>query len=51
MRTPYTEGQPMDKIIVKGLKIFAYHGVNEERSKRPEFYSGYRLLLSLAVPV
>lgn len=32
LQMPFTEkaGRKMDKIIVRGLKIFAYHGVNEE---------------------
>ncbi len=26
----FTEGETMDKILIRDLKIFAYHGVNEE---------------------
>ena len=41
----------MDKIIVKGLKIFAYHGVNEEEKINGQnFILDIDSYLSLAVP-
>lgn len=41
----------MDKIIVKGLEIFAYHGVNpEEKRDGQNFIFDIEAYLSLAVP-
>lgn len=41
----------MDKIIVKNLKIFAYHGVNpEEKENGQNFIFDIEASLSLAVP-
>ena len=30
---PFSEGDAMDKIIVNGLKLYAYHGVNPEEKE------------------
>ena len=41
----------MDKIIVKGLKLFAFHGVNpEEKENGQEFVIDLTASLSLTVP-
>lgn len=41
----------MDKIIVKGLKLFAFHGVNpEEKENGQDFIIDIKACLSLCVP-
>lgn len=41
----------MDKIVVKGLKLFAYHGVNpEEKEEGQEFLIDIYASVSLCVP-
>lgn len=41
----------MDKIIIKDLKIYAYHGVNEEEKiKGQNFYLDITAYLDLSVP-
>ncbi len=41
----------MDKIIVKGLKLFAFHGVNpEEKEEGQNFIIDIKARLSLCVP-
>lgn len=46
---PFSEGDAMDKIIVNGLKLYAYHGVNpEEKEDGQLFYFRYnRISFSL----
>lgn len=34
---PFSEGDSMDKIIVNGLKLYAYHGVIPKRRKTDSF--------------
>ena len=48
---PFSEGDAMDKIIVNGLKLYAYHGVNpEEKEDGQLFILDITAFLSLYVP-
>ena len=48
---PSSEGDAMDKIIVNGLKLYAYHGVNpEEKEDGQLFILDITAFLSLYVP-
>ena len=44
---PSLEGDAMDKIIVNGLKLYAYHGVNPEEGRRTAFFLDITAFLSL----
>ena len=47
----FSEGDSMDKIIVNGLKLYAYHGVNpEEKEDGQLFILDITAFLSLYVP-
>lgn len=35
---PFSEGDAMDKIIVNGLKLYAYHGVNPEEKEDGQLF-------------
>ena len=48
---PYTEVKPMDKILVRNLKIFAYHGVNpEEKENGQNFVLDIDAFVDISVP-
>lgn len=51
-QTEYTESyNNMDKIIIKDLKIFAYHGVNpEEKEEGQNFVMDITAFLDLSLP-
>lgn len=45
---PFSEGEVMDKIIVNGLKLYAYHGVNPEEKEDGQLLFRYnRISFSL----